>query len=167
LDVGQLVRHFKVAPAPVTTEGKHIVLCLWDISQKQSHQLLQALRDRQQALSKKGVSVIVVEASGAKTDKVHSWAEQNKLTFPVGAFYSHFERSLSRWIKDMEEDGEKVDMDDRKKKKLHAEHATNLRKTWAADKLPWLILTDCKHVVTGEGFALEELEEKIKEIETF
>lgn len=29
--------------------------------------------------------------------------------------------------------------------------------------LPWLILTDAEHVVTAEGFSLNELNKKIKE----
>jgi len=31
--------------------------------------------------------------------------------------------------------------------------------------LPWLILTDKEHIVIAEGFGLDELDEKIKEIE--
>jgi hypothetical protein len=31
--------------------------------------------------------------------------------------------------------------------------------------LPWLILTDKKHVVIAEGFNIDELDEKIKEVE--
>jgi hypothetical protein len=29
--------------------------------------------------------------------------------------------------------------------------------------LPWLILTDKAHIITAEGFGLDELDEKIKE----
>jgi uncharacterized GH25 family protein len=36
---------------------------------------------------------------------------------------------------------------------------------WAIRALPWLILTDSQHVVRTEGFALSELEAKIKEID--
>ena len=35
------------------------------------------------------------------------------------------------------------------------------RFTWGVRSLPWLILTDSKHVVTAEGFALTELDEKL------
>lgn len=37
-----------------------------------------------------------------------------------------------------------------------------LGRTWALQSLPWLILTDRKHIVTAEGFSLTELNEKIK-----
>jgi len=38
------------------------------------------------------------------------------------------------------------------------------RFTWGVRSLPWLILTDQKHVVRAGGFALAELDDKIKEI---
>ena len=34
---------------------------------------------------------------------------------------------------------------------------------WGVRSLPWLILTDKEHIVRAEGFALEELSERIKE----
>ena len=34
------------------------------------------------------------------------------------------------------------------------------RFTWGVRPLPWLILTDKKHIVTAEGFNLDELDEK-------
>jgi hypothetical protein len=40
-----------------------------------------------------------------------------------------------------------------------------MRFAWGVKSLPWLILTDPKHVVTAEGFGLEELDEKLKENE--
>jgi hypothetical protein len=36
------------------------------------------------------------------------------------------------------------------------------RSNWGVKSLPWLILTDSKHIVSSEGFGLEELEDKIK-----
>ena len=37
---------------------------------------------------------------------------------------------------------------------------------WGVKALPWLILTDKEHIVRAEGFGVEELEEKIKNIGT-
>ena len=37
---------------------------------------------------------------------------------------------------------------------------------WGVRGLPWLILTDREHVVRAEGFALNALDEKLKEINT-
>jgi hypothetical protein len=36
-----------------------------------------------------------------------------------------------------------------------------LSRTWGVQSLPWLVLTDTKHIVTAEGFALAELDEKL------
>lgn len=35
-------------------------------------------------------------------------------------------------------------------------------RAWRVQKLPWLILSDRSHVVTAEGFAINELDDKIK-----
>ncbi|MBC8472604.1 MAG: carboxypeptidase regulatory-like domain-containing protein [Planctomycetes bacterium] len=39
---------------------------------------------------------------------------------------------------------------------------TVLGRTWAMQSLPWLILTDRRHIVTAEGFSVTELNGKIK-----
>ena len=41
---------------------------------------------------------------------------------------------------------------------------SGLRQSWGVQSMPWLILTDKEHVVRAEGFALDELDEKIKEL---
>ena len=41
--------------------------------------------------------------------------------------------------------------------------AAKARAAWGAGALPWLILTDKAHKVTAEGFALEDLEGKLKD----
>jgi hypothetical protein len=37
------------------------------------------------------------------------------------------------------------------------------RFNWGVQSMPWLILTDRKHIVTAEGFGLDELEDKIRQ----
>jgi hypothetical protein len=37
-----------------------------------------------------------------------------------------------------------------------------IRFSWGVRSLPWLILTDTQHTVVGSGFALNELDGKIK-----
>ncbi|MBN2181357.1 MAG: redoxin domain-containing protein [Sedimentisphaerales bacterium] len=39
----------------------------------------------------------------------------------------------------------------------------DLKSTWGAKSLPWLILTDWKHIVRAEGFNINELDSKIEE----
>ena len=38
-----------------------------------------------------------------------------------------------------------------------------LGQSWGVQSLPWLILTDKNHIVTAEGFAIAELDEKIRQ----
>jgi len=45
------------------------------------------------------------------------------------------------------------------------ENVDQVRDAWGVRSLPWLILTDRNHVVTAEGFGLEELDDRIKERE--
>ncbi|MHC4166440.1 MAG: peroxiredoxin family protein [Planctomycetota bacterium] len=42
--------------------------------------------------------------------------------------------------------------------------AEKIRSTWGARSLPWLILTDRRHKVRAEGFGLEELDDKVREV---
>jgi hypothetical protein len=42
--------------------------------------------------------------------------------------------------------------------------AEKARVAWGASALPWLILTDKAHRVTAEGFPLEELDAKLKDV---
>jgi hypothetical protein len=39
-----------------------------------------------------------------------------------------------------------------------------IRFAWGVQSLPWLILTDRRHVVCAEGFPLGELDEKLKQL---
>ncbi len=40
-----------------------------------------------------------------------------------------------------------------------------VRFTWAVQSLPWLVLTDARHVVRAEGFDLTELEDRIRSMD--
>ena len=39
--------------------------------------------------------------------------------------------------------------------------AANTRIAWGVCSLPWLILTDKKHIVVAEGFSFDELDDKL------
>lgn len=47
--------------------------------------------------------------------------------------------------------------------RLHKEILKRIHKAWAIESLPRLVLADRNHIIVAEDFALEELEEKIKE----
>jgi len=147
-----LVRDFALEPNSCETKGKRIVICFWDINQEKSQHVLMTLRDRQQALAEKGVAVVAVEASGAKIDKVRSWAKEKELPYPVGA--SHW--LYKRFMKRQEGDDDKPVLSD---------VVSDLRMAWRIDRLPWLILADRNQVVAAEGFELDELDQKIKDAE--
>jgi hypothetical protein len=40
-----------------------------------------------------------------------------------------------------------------------------IRFTWGVKSLPWLVLTDKEHIVRAEGFAISELDQKVRIIE--
>ncbi|MHC4334368.1 MAG: hypothetical protein ACYSUV_11545 [Planctomycetota bacterium] len=145
LKLMHFVGDFEPEPPVTKAKGKHIVLCFWDINHGQSQELLLTLRDQQQALAQKGVLLIALEASGAQTDEVRSWAKKND--------YSRFERL---WR------ARRKGLDDRKKTTVLANLVADLKTLWTVEKLPWLMVTDREHIVTAEGFSLEELDERIK-----
>jgi hypothetical protein len=45
---------------------------------------------------------------------------------------------------------------------LSAGDEKKIRFNWGVKSLPWLILTDSKHIVIAEGFGLDKLDEKIR-----
>ncbi|HUS89806.1 MAG TPA: hypothetical protein VMW91_10700, partial [Desulfosporosinus sp.] len=45
--------------------------------------------------------------------------------------------------------------------KMIAQDAEKIRFAWGVKSLPWLILTDQKHIVEANGFSLAELDERI------
>jgi hypothetical protein len=154
LDVGELAKKYQLVPVGPAGKAGRTLLCFWDVDQQQSQQLMRTLGDRQDELAKEGVSIIAIEASGVKTEEAHSWARKNELSFPTGAFYAFFEKT------DREKDDLLYLL---KARKLRRETISDLKMAWRIDRLPWLILTDHEHIVTAEGFNLEELNARIKD----
>ena len=44
-------------------------------------------------------------------------------------------------------------------------HEEEIHFTWGVKSLPWLILTDKQHVVQAEGLGIEEIVDKVKNIQ--
>jgi len=42
--------------------------------------------------------------------------------------------------------------------------AEEVRFNWGVKSLPWLILTDAEHIIRAEGFALNELDGRLKQL---
>ncbi len=45
-------------------------------------------------------------------------------------------------------------------------NSKQIQLTWGVRSLPWLILTDNRHVVTAEGFPVNELDDRLKGLES-
>ena len=85
-------------------------------------------------MAKKGVAVVAVHAGAVRPEVLRKWLKENKISLPAGR--------VSENPKD----------------------AQQQRKAWGVRALPWLILTDKRHIVRAEGFGLAELDERLKEV---
>ena len=115
------------------------MICFFDMQQRPSRNCLMQLSKRANDLKEKGVVSIAIQTSKVEQEKLGEWIKENDIAFPVGMIQADPSTELGT--------GEE-----------------QTRFTWGVKSLPWLILTDTEHIVTAEGFALSELDEKIKEI---
>ncbi len=109
--------------------GKRVLLCLFDLDQRPSRRVVRLLGDQIQALRKKGLTVLAVQATVTSAAAFKEWKDANPLPFPVGQVAEASDKA--KWATDVE-------------------------------SLPWLILTDTQSRVSAEGFALEQLDEKLR-----
>ncbi|MGB2821786.1 MAG: carboxypeptidase regulatory-like domain-containing protein [Phycisphaerae bacterium] len=121
-------------PPLAGAEGKRVLVCFWDMEQRPSRHCLRPLAARSDELAGKGVVIACVHASAVDRTQVTAWLEENKVAVPAG-------------------------MVPDEKDKTPQERA---RHRWGVRALPWLILTDEKHTVRAEGFALRELDHRLK-----
>jgi hypothetical protein len=129
--VGRAMPDFKalnLSSLPVETSNEVLLICFFDMQQRPSRNCIMQLVKRAQELKAKDVSVVAVQASKIKREKLDEWIKENDIDFPVGMI-----------------------MGDEKK----------IRFDWGIKSLPWLMLTDRNHVVTAEGFGLDELDARI------
>jgi len=80
------LNHFGLELDSDWAKDKMVLLCFWEMGGQLSEQWVRALKERQENLAEKGVAVVLVEACGAARAKLKSWAEKNKMSFPVGSF---------------------------------------------------------------------------------
>ena len=114
---------------PAEVGGKRILVCFWDMNQRPSRNCMRQIKNKAQALSTKGVYVILVHTEPVEEDKLEEWLRKNAVALPVCRVTGNVKQ---------------------------------LKQEWNVQSLPWLILTDKKHVVTAEGFTLQELTEIMK-----
>jgi hypothetical protein len=90
------------------------------------------LSKRAQELKSQGIEVIVIHASRIEKEKLNKWITKNDISFLVGMIQGDPSVTLGT--------GEE-----------------KIRNNWGVQSLPWLILTDKNHIVTAEGFGINEL----------
>jgi protocatechuate 3,4-dioxygenase beta subunit len=117
--------------------GRRVLLCFWDMDQRPSRRCIQILQAR--------LAEIAAARSGTPAAGVTVLSVQSAET---GA------DQLKKWLAD-----NKITIP---AGNLPAgEAGQKLRAAFDVRSLPWLILTDDKHVVRAEGFAVEELAGKL------
>jgi len=108
-----------------------ILLCFWDMKQRPSRQCVRELAKRADDLKEKGVVSVLIHACPADPSALKEWTTSLKTPIPSGIIAG---------------DAGKVEI---------------ILCKWGVRGLPWLILTDKKHIVQAEGFNISELDERI------
>jgi hypothetical protein len=122
---------FGITLSPEITKGKIILLCFWDMKQRPARQCVQELANRMDDLQEKGVVSVLIHASPAEPNALKEWMTKFKIPSTCGV---------------ITDDAGKVE---------------TIRNKWGVRGLPWLVLTDKKHIVRAEGFGISELDERI------
>lgn len=114
-----------------STKGRIILFCFWDMKQRPARQCVRELATRIDDLKEMGVVSILIHASPAEPNALKAWMTKFKIPSPCGVITG---------------DAAKVE---------------TIRNKWGVRGLPWLVLTDKKHIVRAEGFGISELDERI------
>ncbi len=82
---------------PEQTQGKAILVCLFDFQQRPSRNTLLQLAKQTDKLTQKGVVVGAIQTSKVVHDALKEWMEQAKLNLPVGAASGDVEAIRLTW----------------------------------------------------------------------
>ena len=118
---------------------KKLLICFLDIEQRPSRNCITQLKKRAKELKSQGIEIVAVHVTNIEQEQVEQWNKNNYISFPVGMIKDDPSTSLGT--------GEETKLN------------------WGVKSLPWLILTDKNHIVTAEGFSINELDEKNQDIE--
>ena len=135
------LQDFRIVPPPEDAAGKRILVCFWDYQQRPSRHCISALAGKARELQAAGAVLVSVQAGEADEKTVQDWLKDSGLVAAWGA------GSLPAGA---------VPGDEKAR-------AKTLR-GWGVQGLPWLILTDRKHIVRAEGFRVAELDDKLKQL---
>jgi len=84
-------------PAWQSPQGKSVLVCFWDVSQRPSRHCLTRLAQMAEELSHKGVAVLAVHAGEESQDKLNEWLAVHEVPFPVGIMKADVSDTRFRW----------------------------------------------------------------------
>ena len=114
--------------------NKRVLVCFWKLSHDASRDCIRHLARRAKELERQGVVVVGVQIWIRNEAQLRRWLATNGVTFPVGTLDDLWQQ--------------------------RPEQRATYR--WGlTGSLPWLVLTDARHIVTAEGFAPNELDAQI------
>jgi hypothetical protein len=134
--VGPKLKAIEEAGDSERAKVKMILMCFCDMKQASRDYILE-LREKAHVLSANGVFAVLADAQRGKaaSKRLNSWLKEHDVPLPT------------------ERVGRKP------------ERVRQVCRAWGIEKLPWLVLTDPNHVVTAEGFCLDELNQMIRKAE--
>jgi hypothetical protein len=78
-------------------KNKKILVCFWDMNQRPSRNCIIQLAGWFEQLSKKGVTVVAIQASKVDSKVLDNWIRENDIHFPIGGISSDEEKNRSAW----------------------------------------------------------------------
>lgn len=113
---------------PSDASEKMILVCLWDMNQRPSRNLIKELAKQADDLAEEDIEVACIHVADTDDKVVEEWVNENKIPFTTGKSTDEIGKTTFEW---------------------------------GVKSMPWLILTDRRHIVIKEGFSLNELNEQV------
>ena len=82
---------------PRGTDGKMILICLFDMNQRPSRNCLLQLNTKAQEHKAKGVLVAAIQASKVDERSLDEWIKKNNIQFPIGMIQADEEKTRFEW----------------------------------------------------------------------
>lgn len=116
-------------------QGKRVLVCFWNIYHDKSRDCIRQLAARSEELARKNIVIVAAEFWPCNEKQFRRWLAKNNIKFPASILPDQWQQKPEQRTIDR----------------------------WGMqNRVPWLILTDSRHIVTAEGFYLKELDEKIE-----
>jgi protocatechuate 3,4-dioxygenase beta subunit len=82
---------------PADTDGKIMLVCLFDMEQRPSRHCVTQLAKQADLLKSKGVTVVAVQVSKIDQDALTQWKNQYNIPFPIGMVQGDAEKARFTW----------------------------------------------------------------------